>query len=102
MLWSGVASLCKIESELVFMAAPDPFQQQQGKASIFDETREQNRVTKCILTKAKRKEKREKGPAEAIGELQCTVLVFYRGDHHSKITKTPNVMYPVFLYIILG
>ena len=31
------------------MAAPDPFQQQQGKASIFDETREQNRVTKCIL-----------------------------------------------------
>ena len=57
------------------MAAPDPFQQQQGKASIFDETREQNRVTKCILTKAKRKEK-EKEPAEAIGELQCTVLVF--------------------------
>ena len=52
------------------MAAPDPFQQQQGKASIFDETREQNRVTKCILTKAKRKEKREKEPAEAIGELQ--------------------------------
>ena len=39
------------ESELVFMAALDPFQQQQGKASIFDETREQNRVTKCILTK---------------------------------------------------
>ena len=77
LLWSGVASLCKIESELVFMAAPDPFQQQQGKASIFDETREQNRVTKCILTKAKRKEKREKGPAEAIGELQCTVLVFF-------------------------
>ena len=70
MLWSGVASLCKIESELVFMAAPDPFQQQQGKASIFDETREQNRVTKCILTKAKRKEKREEEPAEAIGELQ--------------------------------
>ena len=56
------------------MAAPDPFQQQQGKASIFDETREQNRVTKCILTKAKRKEKRE--PAEAIGEIQCTVLDF--------------------------
>ena len=74
MPWSGVASLCKIESELVFMAAPDPFQQQQGKASIFDETREQNRVTKCILTKAKRKEKRE--PAEAIGEIQCTVLDF--------------------------
>jgi hypothetical protein len=40
------------------MAAPDPFQQQQGKASIFDETREQNRVTKCILTKAKRKERK--------------------------------------------
>ena len=58
------------------MAALDPFQQQQGKASIFDETREQNRVTKCILTKAKRKEKREEEPAEAIGELQWTVLVF--------------------------
>ena len=65
LLWSGVASLCKIESELVFMAAPDPFQQQQGKASIFDETREQNRVIKCIplfsQTTVKRTDREEAG-----------------------------------------
>lgn len=76
------------------MAAPDPFQQQQGKASIFDETREQNRVTKCILTKAKRREReRERASRNHRGASMHSVGFFYRGDHHSKITKTPNVLY---------
>lgn len=57
------------------MAQLDPFQQQQGKASIFDETREQNRVTKCISQKQGSRNE-EEGKTITRADSDCILLDF--------------------------